>query len=128
MKNEQNSYIVLAFVAAYYVPWSNPTFGSQAWAFMMLQEYRREHVFDRLIPAFFIAGAIAVFVSQHGAQIFRCDGNKILSYSVSIRARSCGLLLHGAAPFCRHLHEGRWDWAATAFCIPVLRSMCWPSS
>jgi len=31
---------------------------------MMLQEYAREHVVTCLVPAFFIAGAIAVFVSQ----------------------------------------------------------------
>ena len=31
---------------------------------MMLQEYVREHVLTCLIPAFFIAGAIAVFVSR----------------------------------------------------------------
>ena len=30
----------------------------------MLQEYAQEHVLTCLIPALFIAGAIAVFVSQ----------------------------------------------------------------
>jgi len=34
-------------------------------AFMMLQEYARQHVLTCLIPAFFIAGAIAVFVPRH---------------------------------------------------------------
>jgi uncharacterized protein len=33
-------------------------------AFYMLQEYAREHVLLCLVPAFFIAGAIAVFISQ----------------------------------------------------------------
>jgi uncharacterized membrane protein YraQ (UPF0718 family) len=51
---------------------------------MMLQEYAREHVLTCLIPAFFIAGAIAVFVSQ--ASVLKYFGNqakKILSYSVA---------------------------------------------
>lgn len=57
--------IILTFVAAYYVPWGSGTIRQSGLeAFMMLQEYAREHVLTCLIPAFFIAGAIAVFVSQ----------------------------------------------------------------
>ncbi|MBN1848680.1 MAG: permease, partial [Deltaproteobacteria bacterium] len=57
--------IALTFVTAYYVPWANETIRQSGLeAFMMLQEYAREHVLTCLIPAFFIAGAIAVFVSQ----------------------------------------------------------------
>jgi uncharacterized membrane protein YraQ (UPF0718 family) len=51
---------------------------------MMLQEYAREHVLTCLIPAFFIAGAIAVFVSQASVlKYFGATANKILSYSVA---------------------------------------------
>jgi len=77
--------IVLAFVAAYYIPWSNPTIRrSGLEAFMMLQEYAREHVLTCLIPAFFIAGAIAVFVSQASVlKYFGAQAGKILSYSVA---------------------------------------------
>jgi uncharacterized membrane protein YraQ (UPF0718 family) len=57
--------IVLVFIGAYYIPWSNPRIRQSGLeAFMMLQEYARQHVLTCLIPAFFIAGAIAVFVSQ----------------------------------------------------------------
>ncbi|MGD2127532.1 MAG: permease, partial [Desulfobacteraceae bacterium] len=57
--------IILIFMACYYVPWSIPTIRQSGLeAFMMLQEYARKHVLTCLIPAFFIAGAIAVFVSQ----------------------------------------------------------------
>jgi uncharacterized membrane protein YraQ (UPF0718 family) len=57
--------IVLIFLACYFIPWSNSTIRQSGLeAFMMLQEYAREHVLACLIPAFFIAGAIAVFVSQ----------------------------------------------------------------
>ena len=51
---------------------------------MMLQEYAREHVLTCLIPAFFIAGAIAVFVSQAAVlRYFGATAKKILSYSVA---------------------------------------------
>jgi len=77
--------IILTFVAAYYVPWSNPTVRQSGLeAFLMLQEYAREHVLTCLIPAFFIAGAIAVFVSQASVlKYFGATARKILSYSVA---------------------------------------------
>ena len=51
---------------------------------MMLQDYAREHVLTCLIPAFFIAGAISVFVSQASVlKYFGAQANKILSYSVA---------------------------------------------
>ena len=57
--------IVGVFLAAYYVPWSAPLIRQSGLeAFLMLQEYAQEHVLTCLIPALFIAGAIAVFVSQ----------------------------------------------------------------
>jgi len=50
----------------------------------MLQEYAREHVLTCLVPAFFIAGAIAVFVSQAAVlKYFGAKANKFLSYSVA---------------------------------------------
>ena len=77
--------IVLVFAAAYYVPWSSPRIRQSGLeAFMMLQEYAREHVLTCLIPAFFIAGAIAVFVSQASVlKYFGAQAKKILSYSVA---------------------------------------------
>jgi hypothetical protein len=78
-------WIVGIFAAAYYVPWSHPTIRQSGLeAFLMLQEYAREHVLTCLIPAFFIAGAIAVFVSQASVlKYFGAQANKILSYSVA---------------------------------------------
>jgi len=77
--------IVGVFVAAYYMPWSHPVIRQSGLeAFMMLQEYAREHVLTCLIPAFFIAGAIAVFVSQASVlKYFGAQAGKILSYSVA---------------------------------------------
>jgi len=77
--------IVLIFIGAYYIPWSSPVIRrSGLEAFMMLQEYARDHVLTCLIPAFFIAGAIAVFVSQASVlKYFGATAKKILSYSVA---------------------------------------------
>ncbi|OPX38761.1 MAG: hypothetical protein B1H12_01700, partial [Desulfobacteraceae bacterium 4484_190.2] len=77
--------IILVFAACYYIPWGNPIIRQSGLeAFMMLQEYAREHVLTCLIPAFFIAGAIAVFVSQASVlKYFGAQASKILSYSVA---------------------------------------------
>ncbi|MBA7549624.1 hypothetical protein ES705_42114 [subsurface metagenome] len=51
---------------------------------LMAQEYAREHVLLCLIPAFFIAGAIANFISQKNViKYFGADANKFLSYTVA---------------------------------------------
>jgi len=77
--------IVGLFLVSYYLPWSHPTIRQAVLeAFMMLQEYAREHVLTCLIPAFFIAGAIAVFVSQASVlKYFGAQARKVLSYSVA---------------------------------------------
>ena len=77
--------IVLIFLMCYFIPWGNSTIRQSGLeAFMMLQEYAREHVLTCLIPAFFIAGAITVFVSQASVlKYFGATAKKILSYSVA---------------------------------------------
>jgi uncharacterized protein len=78
-------WIVLLFVGAYFVPWDSAVVRrSGLEAFMMLQEYAREHVLTCLIPAFFIAGAIGVFISQAAVlKYFGATAKKFLSYSVA---------------------------------------------
>lgn len=50
----------------------------------MLQDYAQKHVLTCLVPAFFIAGAISIFVSQASVlKYFGSGANKILSYSVA---------------------------------------------
>ncbi|SEM71540.1 hypothetical protein SAMN04489760_1388 [Syntrophus gentianae] len=77
--------IILLFLGAYFIPWGHPIIRrSGLEAFMMLQEYAQQHVLTCLIPAFFIAGAIAVFVSQASVlKYFGPAANKFLSYSVA---------------------------------------------
>ncbi len=73
------------FLVAYFVPFSHPrvrTAGLES--LLMLQEYVHEHVITCLVPAFFIAGAISVFVSQAGViKYFGASARKILSYAVA---------------------------------------------
>lgn len=77
--------IVAVFVAAYYVPFDHPTVqGAGLEAVLMLQEYAQKHVLFCLVPAFFIAGGIAVFVSQAAVmKYFGAQAKKILAYSVA---------------------------------------------
>jgi uncharacterized membrane protein YraQ (UPF0718 family) len=50
----------------------------------MLQEYLSAHVLTCLVPAFFIAGGIAVFVSKKGImKYFGSQAKKYISYSVA---------------------------------------------
>ena len=78
-------WIILIFLAIYYIPWNHAIIRQSGFeAFMMLQEYARKHVLTCLIPAFFIAGAISVFVSQASVlKYFGSQAKKILSYSVA---------------------------------------------
>ncbi|OGC43400.1 permease [candidate division WOR-3 bacterium RBG_13_43_14] len=53
-------------------------------AFLMLQEYAREHVLFCLIPAFFIAGAISIFISKEAViKYFGAKANKVLAYGIA---------------------------------------------
>jgi len=86
MKERTKLLILIAvFSASYYIPWDSEIIRrSGLEAFMMLREYAREHVLTCLIPAFFIAGAIAVFVSQASVlKYFGPQAKKILSYGVA---------------------------------------------
>ena len=77
--------IVAAFAAAYFLPVGSPRFQSSVIeAFYMTKEYAREHVLFCLVPAFFIAGAIACFVSQAAVmKYFGANAKKVLAYGVA---------------------------------------------
>jgi len=78
-------WILGIFLGAYFIPWDSALIRQAVVeSFMMLQDYARQHVLTCLIPAFFIAGAIGVFVSQAAVlKYFGAKANKILSYSVA---------------------------------------------
>jgi uncharacterized protein len=77
--------IIAVFLAAYFIPLANLRIQSAILeAFNMLQDYARQHVLLCLVPAFFIAGAISIFVSQASVlKYFGPKANRILSYSVA---------------------------------------------
>ena len=57
--------LAVAFLALYFLPVGTARFdGALVEAFQLAKWYAREHVLLCLVPAFFIAGAIGVFVSQ----------------------------------------------------------------
>jgi hypothetical protein len=74
-----------AFGAAYFLPADNLRFqGAILEALYMTREYAREHVLFCLVPAFFIAGAIACFVSQASVmRYFGAGAKKVVAYSVA---------------------------------------------
>jgi uncharacterized membrane protein YraQ (UPF0718 family) len=74
-----------AFLAAFFLPVGAPRFDNAVTEALALTKwYAREHVLLCLVPAFFIAGAISVFVSQ--ASVMRYLGptaNRVLAYGVA---------------------------------------------
>jgi uncharacterized protein len=86
MKERYKFLIVLAvFLVLYFLPVENARFANAVDESLALTKwYAREHVLLCLIPAFFIAGAIVVFVSQASVmKYFGARANKFLSYSVA---------------------------------------------
>ncbi len=86
-KNEWKSliWIVFGFLIVFYLPVGISRFDHALLeAFHLVKWYAREHVLLCLIPAFFIAGAIAVFIRQDAVMKYLGPtANKIVSYGVS---------------------------------------------
>jgi uncharacterized membrane protein YraQ (UPF0718 family) len=76
---------IAVFLVLYFVPLSEIRIQDAVLeAFFMVQEYAREHVLFCLIPAFFIAGAISVFISKEAViKYFGARANKMLAYGVA---------------------------------------------
>jgi uncharacterized membrane protein YraQ (UPF0718 family) len=77
--------VVAVFLGLYFLPVENGRFTNAVnEALALTKWYAREHVLLCLIPAFFIAGAIVVFISQASViKYFGAKANKILSYTVA---------------------------------------------
>jgi len=76
---------VAAFVGLWFLPVESARLqGAIHEALALTQWYAREHVLLCLIPAFFIAGAIAVFVSQQSVMRYLgAQANRVVSYGVA---------------------------------------------
>lgn len=77
--------LVAVFLGLYFLPMEHLRFqGAVLEALHLAKWYAREHVLLCLVPAFFIAGAIGVFVSQNAVmKYFGPKAPKWLSYSVA---------------------------------------------
>lgn len=86
-KKELNtlSIITALFLFIFYLPVGIPRFDNAVFeAFHLVKWYAREHVLLCLVPAFFIAGAIGVFISQASVMKYLgAKANKILAYGVA---------------------------------------------
>ncbi|GAB6111864.1 permease [Desulfomicrobium salsuginis] len=115
--------IVTVFLACFYLPVGTQRFDNAILeAFHLVKWYAQEHVLLCLIPAFFIAGAISVFVSQGSVMKYLgAKANKVLAYGVAavsgtiLAVCSCTVLPlfagiyrmgAGLGPACAFLYSG----------------------
>lgn len=93
-KEQYKSFLWIAgfFLFAYFMPIENPNFKSALnEAFVLAKWYAQEHVLLCLIPAFFIAGTIAVFISQ--ASVVKYFGGKAKKWVAYLVAAGSGTIL-----------------------------------
>jgi len=78
-------WIVLVFAILYFIPSQTGWFRTSILsAFDLLHDYAQKHVLTCLVPALFIAGAIAVFVKKDAVlKYFGHKTKKIVSYSIA---------------------------------------------
>ncbi|MFW6065493.1 MAG: permease, partial [Planctomycetota bacterium] len=87
LRNEWKKLLLLVavFLAFFWLPvgWERFTGGIME-ALRLTKWYAREHVLLCLVPAFFIAGAIAVFISQASVMKYLgAKAHKVLAYGVA---------------------------------------------
>lgn len=125
LKQECKTLAIIAgtFLLCFYLPAGSTRFDNAVLeSFHLVKWYAREHVLLCLVPAFFIAGAIGVFVSQ--ASVMKYLGptaNKIIAYGVAsvsgtiLAVCSCTVLPlfagiyrmgAGLGPACAFLYSG----------------------
>ena len=78
-------WIIVIFSAVFFMPLGNERFMTAIHATLDLSKwYAQEHVIMCLLPAFFIAGVIAVFINQSSVlKYFGANAKKWLSYTVA---------------------------------------------
>ncbi len=79
------AWILAVFVGAYWLPIETPRFdGAIVEAFALTKWYAREHVLLCLVPAFYIAGAISVFLNHQAVLRYLGPGApKVVAYGVA---------------------------------------------
>lgn len=110
---------VIVFLLIYFLPVGTQRFDNAIFESLELAKwYAREHILLCLIPSFFIAGAISVFVKQEAVlRYLGSGGNKVLAYFVAsfsgaiLAVCSCTVL----PLFAGIYHQGAGIGPATAF-------------
>lgn len=124
-KKEWKNFLAIAavFLVCYYLPVGTKRFDNAILeAFHLVKWYAQEHVLLCLVPAFFIAGAVGVFVSQASVMKYLgAKANKVLAYGVAavsgtiLAVCSCTILPlfsgiyrmgAGLGPACAFLYSG----------------------
>ncbi len=124
-KKEWKNFLAIAavFLVCYYLPVGTKRFDNSVLeAFHLVKWYAQEHVLLCLVPAFFIAGAVGVFVSQASVMKYLgAKANKVLAYGVAavsgtiLAVCSCTILPlfsgiyrmgAGLGPACAFLYSG----------------------
>ena len=115
--------VVAVFAVCFWLPVGTARFNNAVLeAFHLVKWYAREHVLLCLVPAFFVAGAIGVFVSQASVMKYLgAKANKVLAYGVAsvsgtiLAVCSCTVLPlfagiyrmgAGLGPACAFLYSG----------------------
>jgi len=116
-------WIIVVFAGCFFLPVEAPRVqGAIMESLHLVKWYAREHVLLCLVPAFFIAGAVAVFVSQQAVMKYLGPkANKMLAYGVAavsgtiLAVCSCTILPlfagiyrmgAGLGPACAFLYSG----------------------
>lgn len=78
-------FFIVVFLLLYFVPLHGARIKEAILeAILMLQEYAREHVLFCLIPAFFIAGGISIFITKEAViKYFGPKAKKVVAYGVA---------------------------------------------
>ena len=117
------AWVVAGFLACFYLPVGRARFDNALLeAAHLVKWYAQEHVLLCLVPAFFIAGAIGVFVSQNAVMKYLGPkANKVMAYGVAsvsgsiLAVCSCTILPlftgiyrmgAGLGPACAFLYSG----------------------
>ena len=80
--NKKLFWIIVSFLAAYFIPLNEEVKKAILQGFYMLQEYAKDHVIFCLIPAFFIAGGITTFMNQQTVlKYLGGSAKKVVAYS-----------------------------------------------
>ena len=77
--------ISAVFLGFYFIPVGSPRIGTALTeALLFVQDYAREHVLFGLLPAFFIAGAISVFISKAAVMKYLgARARRVVAYAVA---------------------------------------------